>query len=219
MKGLFSVDNPVMHFIAKVGYLWWLDILFVITSLPVFTIGVSITALDYACMKLLDDEGSVTANYFKSWKENFKQGSGLSILYIVFAALLPLALIFYNRMDQSELKIMWAVVIAIGIFYLISLSWVFAIQAKFKHKIMDTIQYSFVIAFQNLPETFLILITIVAVAFLNMTQPYIVLFITLNFGIGWCFYLFAYFYRNVFDRYINKTAHQKASKDATPILK
>jgi uncharacterized membrane protein YesL len=219
MKGLFSVDNPVMHFIAKVGYLWWLDILFIITSVPVFTIGVSITALNYACMKLLDDEGSVTANYFKSWKENFKQGSGLGILYIVFAALLAIALVFYNRMDNSDLKIMWAIVIAICIFYFISLSWVFAIQAKFIHPIKETIHYSFVIAFQNLPETFLIMITIAAVVFMNMSLPYIVLFITLNFGIGWCFYLFAYFYSHVFDRYINKDKHRKISNVMNPILK
>ena len=219
MKGLFSLDNPVMRFITKVGYLWWLDILFVVTSLPVFTIGVSITALNYACMKLLDDEGSITANYFKSWKENFKQGTGLGLMYLAFAALIAIALVFYNKMDQSELKLMWACVIAIGILYLISLCWVFAVQSKFVHPVMDTIHYSFVIAFQNLPETFLILVTIIAVIFLNVTQPFIVLFITLNFGIGWCFYLFAYFYRHVFDRYLNKDEHRRASKEADPILK
>lgn len=219
MKGLFNIDNPVMRFITKVGYLWWLDILFVVTSLPVFTIGVSITALNYACMKLLDDEGSITANYFKSWKENFKQGTGLGLMYLAFAALIAIALVFYNKMDQSELKLMWACVIAIGILYLISLCWVFAVQSKFVHPVMDTIHYSFVIAFQNLPETFLILVTIIAVIFLNVTQPFIVLFITLNFGIGWCFYLFAYFYRHVFDRYLNKDEHRRASKEADPILK
>jgi|LAHS01.1.fsa_nt_gb uncharacterized membrane protein YesL len=219
MKGLFNIDNPVMRFITKVGYLWWLDILFVVTSLPVFTIGVSITALNYACMKLLDDEGSITANYFKSWKENFKQGTGLGLMYLAFAALIAVALVFYNKMDQSELKLMWACVIAIGILYLISLCWVFAVQSKFVHPVMDTIHYSFVIAFQNLPETFLILVTIIAVIFLNVTQPFIVLFITLNFGIGWCFYLFAYFYRHVFDRYLNKDEHRRASKEADPILK
>jgi len=219
MKGLFNIDNPVMRFITKVGYLWWLDILFVVTSLPVFTIGVSITALNYACMKLLDDEGSITANYFKSWKENFKQGTGLGLMYLAFAALIAIALVFYNKMDQSELKLMWACVIAIGILYLISLCWVFAVQSKFVHPVMDTIHYSFVIAFQNLPETFLILVTIIAVIFLNVTQPFIVLFITLNFGIGWCFYLFAYFYRHVFDRYLNKDEHRRASKEAAPILK
>ena len=135
------------------------------------------------------------------------------------AALIAVALVFYNKMDQSELKLMWACVIAIGILYLISLCWVFAVQSKFVHPVMDTIHYSFVIAFQNLPETFLILVTIIAVIFLNVTQPFIVLFITLNFGIGWCFYLFAYFYRHVFDRYLNKDEHRRASKEADPILK
>lgn len=219
MKGLFNYDNPVMRFIIKIGYLWYLDVLFIVTSLPVFTIGVSITAMNYACMKLLDDEGTVTKNYFTSWKENFKQGTGLGLIYIAFGALLAFALVFYNRMDSSDLKIMWAVVICIGILYFISLSWVFAIQSKFVHTVQDTIHYSFVVAFQNLPETFLILITIGCVVFLDVTMPFIVLFLTLNFGIGWCFYMFAFFYRHVFDRYINKQDHRRANKEAETILK
>lgn len=219
MKGLFSLDNPVMRFITKLGYLWYLDILFLVTSLPVFTIGVSITAMNYACMKLIDDEGTVTGNYFKSWKENFKQGTALGLIYIAFGALLALALIFYNRMDSSDIKIMWAVVICIGIIYFISLCWVFAIQSRFIHTVQDTIHYSFVIAFRNLPETFLIGMSIAAVVYLCFSMPFIVLFIVLNFGIGWCFYMFAYFYLKVFDRYINKEEHRKKNKDAETILK
>ena len=53
----FSVDNPVWRFIRKIGYLWLLNILWVLTSLPVITLGASTTALVYACLKLKGDEG------------------------------------------------------------------------------------------------------------------------------------------------------------------
>ena len=70
----FSEDNVVWRFVRKIGYLWILNILWVATSLPVITIGASTTALIYACMKLQDDEGYPTANYFRSFRENFRQG-------------------------------------------------------------------------------------------------------------------------------------------------
>jgi hypothetical protein len=133
MKGLFNIDNPVMRFITKVGYLWWLDILFVVTSLPVFTIGVSITALNYACMKLLDDEGSVTGNYFKSWKENFKAGNRLRL---DLSCLCGICLLLPWSSTTAWIRVNEA---HVGMRYchrhpvLISLCWVFAIQSKFVH--------------------------------------------------------------------------------------
>ena len=97
MKSLFDYNNPVMRAITKFGYLWLLDLLFVVTSLPVFTIGASLTALNYACMKLTDDEGSVVSNYFSSFKSNFRQATGIWMIYLVFGALWVFAMIFYNN--------------------------------------------------------------------------------------------------------------------------
>ena len=95
----FSVDNPVWRFIRKIGYLWLLNILWVLTSLPVITIGASTTALFYACMKLQGDEGYPTANYFRSFRENFRQATIIWLIYAAVGALLVYGLIFWNLMD------------------------------------------------------------------------------------------------------------------------
>jgi len=219
MKGLFNIDNPIMRFIVKFGYLWWLNILFIITSLPVFTIGASLTALTYATHKLILDEGSVTSNYFKSWKENFKQATALWMIYLVFGLLIIIALIFYNQIDTSELKLVWACVVAIAIVYFISLIWVFAIQSRFVNKVKDTIKFSLAIAFNNLPETFLIAITIICVIVLNLTTIFIVNFITVQFGIGWMAFMFSLIYDKTFDKYINKEENRKKRRDESPILR
>jgi uncharacterized membrane protein YesL len=91
----FSVDNPVWRFIRKIGYLWLLNILWVLTSLPVITIGASTTALFYACMKLQGDEGYPTANYFRSFRENFRQATIIWLIYAAVGALLVYGLIFW----------------------------------------------------------------------------------------------------------------------------
>ena len=68
LRTIFSPDNPVWRFFILVGRIWWLNILWLVCSLPIFTIGASTTALIYSCMKLKKDEGYPTENFFKSFK-------------------------------------------------------------------------------------------------------------------------------------------------------
>lgn len=65
-----------MNAIVKGLKLILVNILWVICSLPVITIGASSTAACYLCLKLInDDECNVVKAFFKSFKENFKQGT------------------------------------------------------------------------------------------------------------------------------------------------
>ena len=54
----FDLDNVVWRTIDKIGKIFLLNLLWLICSLPVFTIGASTTALIYTSMKLSDNEGS-----------------------------------------------------------------------------------------------------------------------------------------------------------------
>ena len=127
MKGIFSPDNPVVRFFVKLGYIWYLDILWLVTSLPIFTIGASTTALLYSSMKLQKEEGYPTKNFFHSFKENFKQATGIWMIYLGVGALLALDLIYWNKRGAgfSNLNMPWALSIAACILYGISLSYVF----------------------------------------------------------------------------------------------
>ena len=65
MAEFFNLDNPIWRFMGKVFDIMVLTVLWVVTSLPVFTIGASTTALYYAGMKLAkDQEGYVREKIF-----------------------------------------------------------------------------------------------------------------------------------------------------------
>ena len=50
----------------------WINILMLVTSIPIITIGAALTAGHDACRRSIEGEGKgVTANYFKSFKTNF----------------------------------------------------------------------------------------------------------------------------------------------------
>ncbi len=210
MKGLFSLDNPVIRAIVKLGYCWYLNLLWLVTSLPIVTIGASTTALLYSMMKLHGDEGYPTKNYFISFRENFKQATIIWIIYALAGALLAIDLIYWNNVGigTGNVNFIWAVTIALCILYAVSLCYVFAIQAKFVNPVKKTIAFALLLPFRNLKETALIAVTILGLVYVNLTTIFAVNFMTMTFGIGLVAFLFAVFYTNVFNRYIPERRYE-----------
>ena len=79
-----TTDNPVMNFLTIVCDIVILHFLWLLTSLPVLTIGASTTALYYTTMKCIrNGQGGVVKMFFKSFKDNFKQATGIGILALI----------------------------------------------------------------------------------------------------------------------------------------
>ena len=205
MHSIFHPNNPVVRFFVKLSYLWGLNILWLVTSLPIFTIGASTTALLYAAQKLLCDEGTPAKNFFKSFRENFKQSTGIFLIYLGVGALLALDLVYWNRQGSGNgINVPWALSLAVCILYGISFSYVFAIQSRFVNTVANTIRYALILPFHHMKETLLIALTLAAVGYLNVAFSAAVNFVTLNFGVGLVAYLFAVFFSNIFAPYLEK---------------
>ena len=133
---LFSTENPVWRAMDKMGDLMILNVLFIIFSIPVFTIGASMTALYTMTFKMLDEtEGNLVKNFFKAFKSNFKQAT--AIWGVVLAAGLFLAYDAYlSYVSTSFLaKILMGIVILVAIVYAMWVSWLFPVQAKFANPV------------------------------------------------------------------------------------
>ena len=214
LKAFFSPDNPVWRFFILLGRIWWLNILWLVCSLPIITMGASTTALIYSCMKLRADDGYPTKNFFRSFKENFRQSTLLWLIYLAMAVLIALGLIFWNNSTLPFAKIAWAVILAVGILYFMSLMYVFAIQSKFINPIKDTIKYSVLMAFTNFKSTVLIALIFIGVVLLNIFSYFVVNFITLNIGMGIVTYWASFHYQMVFRKYIPEPTYTESYLDA-----
>lgn len=205
MHGIFHPDNPVVRFFVKLSYIWVLNILWLVCSLPLFTIGASTTALLYASMKLLKDEGTPVQNFFRSFRENFRQSTAIFLLYLGAGAVLALDLVYWNRQGNgSTMNLPWALSLATCILYGISFSYVFAIQSRFVNPVRATIRFALILPFHHLKETILIALTLSVLVYLNVAFSAAVNFITLNFAAGLVAYLFAVFFTNIFVPYMPK---------------
>ena len=66
-----------------------LNLLAILCSLPIFTIGAAVTALDDVCFRMIRQEGSsIVRGYFHAFRANFKKGTLLGLLFLAAVALL-----------------------------------------------------------------------------------------------------------------------------------
>ena len=85
MNGLFAPDSRFMRYLNRFADLMILNLLFLLTSIPIFTIGASLTALYSVCFHLgTDREGSTFRDYFAAFKENFRQATALFLLLLLW---------------------------------------------------------------------------------------------------------------------------------------
>ena len=156
---LFSLDSPVMKALSFIGDLIILNVLFLVCCIPLVTIGASATALYTISMRMAakDDRG-ILKPFFRAFKENFKKATVIWLTFLLIGAVLALGItmIYLNQSAFSNLiKVLYGVVILV---YLVGLSWVFPLQAKFENSVKNTIKNAFIIGISRIGSSIVIAI-------------------------------------------------------------
>lgn len=198
---IFDTDNIVFRFFTKMGYIWWLHILWLVCSLPIITLGASTTALLFSCMKLRHGDGYVTQNFFASFKENFRQATILFLFFLITGGILLFDLVMCSQIDSALGHMIKYGAMALLIPYAITLLYAFALQAKFVNPVKKTLQYAFFAAWKYFRYTLQMIFVVALVLILNMTIV-LVNFITLSIGIGIMSYVLSIYYDKIFSEMI-----------------
>lgn len=199
---IFDMDNVVWRAIDKVGKIFLLNLLWLLCSIPVVTIGASTTALIYSSMKLHENEGYWYQNFFKSFKENLKQATGLFLLYLLAGALLAADFMLGGQAGNSFGLLMQGIAGILGIPYFLSLLYVFGVQAKFVNPVKATIRYAFFLSLRNMKYTVQMAVLMILFVWAN-TTTLLANFLSLIYGFGLMGFFFAAYYRKAFERFIS----------------
>lgn len=89
METLFSPDSTLMRGLTRIADVMILNLLFIVTSLPVLTLGASLTALNFTAMRIATGKcNSVSGDYFRSFRQNFRQATVIGLILALLAAVL-----------------------------------------------------------------------------------------------------------------------------------
>lgn len=154
----FSYDSPIMSFLSKVADLLILNILTLIFSIPLITIGAATTAAHYTALKIRREEGHVWSCFWKSFKENLKQSTGI---WLIFVAYFFVAVTSYNlavNMNSTIAVVVQGVILGTLILTALLYAWVMPLQARFINPIVRTFKNAFYMTFKYFFRTLLMLV-------------------------------------------------------------
>ena len=134
----FSYESKFSQTLLKIANCCLLNLLWFVCSLPIFTMGAATTALYYVTLKMVrDEEGAVVSQFFRAFRENFRQATVLWLILLAAGALLAgdsYILFHLFRTTTGPVAVLWtllfALVIAASIAYAIVLAYVFPLVAS-----------------------------------------------------------------------------------------
>ena len=154
----FLFDNPILIFFSKLMDLLLLNILAIVCCIPVITVGASVTAAHYTALKIRKNEGYVIQNFFKSFRENFKQSTVLWLILAAHVAVAGAAWMLAGNMDGIMSMFVSGTIAVLLIITILGSVWIFPLQAKFINSISMTVKNALILAFKHLFRTLLMVV-------------------------------------------------------------
>lgn len=160
MRFLFDPDSMIMTVISRFCDIVILNIVFLLTCIPVFTIGAANAAMfDVVSRMDTEREGKLLPSYFRSFRENFRQGT------ILWLGLLLFGIATYINMTRFSFLGETSYILGYGLFLLSMLvlilevfifSYGFPLISRFRNSTGRTALNALLLAIGNLPRTLVV---------------------------------------------------------------
>ncbi len=205
-----DVDGPVVTFLTRAGELIILGLAWLLTSLPVVTIGTATTALYHAIVKSVRHErGYPVKEYFKAFKQHLKKGIIATLILLAWSA----GLYFFNRelahVEVSLQSLSAKILVIMVILTLAIVTYLFPIMSRFRVSLGQAFNMAFIISGQHFIVT---LIHVAAMGGLVYLVIYILPILTLLFLPAFWLFFSSFLLERVFKDYMPEPTEE--TKDA-----
>lgn len=154
----FVIDSPVMRFLARIGDLIILNLIFVISCIPVITVGTALSALYSVAMRLVrGEEPSVVREYIKAYKMNFKEATAAFLILAAAGALLFVDFRLIGMFEGGMYTFLRFVLGAVLGVWLLIFQYVFAYIGRFKNGVFQSMKNALFLSVAHLPFTAVLL--------------------------------------------------------------
>lgn len=183
----FVIDSPVMRFLGRIGDIIILNLIFVVTALPVITVGTALSALYTVAMKLARGEDpSVLREYMRAFRRNMKPAT---ICWLIMAAAGALIFLDFRLVGAfggalyTVVRLLLAMIFGV---WMLTFLYLFPYIARFENTVFHSVKNALFLSATHLPSTVMMLV--ISVGLIVVT-----LFTSRTFVIGTIGWFFAGF--------------------------
>ena len=213
MSEIFNYDSIFIRLLNRLGDMLILSLIFILFSLPVFTIGASLTALYYTSMKAVaGDDGYILKNFVKSFKENFAQSTIMWLIFLLVFFVFGVDVWFwFNQVKGNGFvfsKPMLVLSVMLLLLSMMIFMYAFPLQSKFDNKISVQLRNAFLLSIRYFPTTLLLGLVAFVVAWAVYYFSVLAVIAMGLFGIGALACLKSYFMLRCFKPYLESAGEE-----------
>lgn len=198
------LDNPITHMLGRLADFVILNVLWVICSIPIVTIGASTTALYAVMLKLVkNEEGYIAKGFLKAFKENFKKSTMIWLVFFLLGILIAVDFFSLKLMPGRLGGGLQVLFLVLGCMLVVASVYAFALQARFENTIKNTLKNALILLFARLPYTILIMILSIGpviITFMTLQTLVIGVMLWLVVGVSLVAWLNSFLLRHIFQK-------------------
>lgn len=143
-------QSKVVGAVETFGNIFFLNILFIVFSIPIITFGASLTALYSVSLKMIrKEEGTIYHSFVAAFKSNFKKAT-IAWLLVIAAIAVLYGQWFYSVNTTGVLSTFYMFVLVIeGFIFLLTVQFLFPLIARYENTVLNSIKNSFLLAVSN----------------------------------------------------------------------
>ena len=180
MSKIFGHDSPVIRSLTKIGDVICLSALWLVFSIPIFTIGASTVALYTTVSRYLRDGKSyLWKTFWDSFREDFKRATIVWLIGLALMALLTGDVFLFRSLKMAGKPIGDLYWVSFAIWW-VALTWTVYLTtyvARINGGVRETIKNGYLLMILHPIRSFGILLTLLGGAVLILMVPFMVLII------------------------------------------
>ena len=150
-------ESKLYQILSYIFELFLLNIITLICSIPIITIGAAFTSLYYSLQRKTDDTGSVFRDYFDCFKTHFKESTCYWLLALGLLLFAASDLIIIEQYFRTRGSFIYSgIILSIIVFTVFTTSYLFPFNTYIELKFWEKIKMAFFVAIKYLPKTIVI---------------------------------------------------------------
>lgn len=210
MKKRNFFDSGIFRFLSTIADLIVLNLLFILCSLPILTIGPALSAMYYATLRIIrNEESHIVKDFFHSFRQNISQGIIIHIVFSVISIILGFNIyVLWQLMETGWIyTYLLILMVLISAVHVMTIIYVFPVLAQFNNTLRNTIKNARFMALKHFSYSLAMLLLSIFPLFCALFINYlleweIVIFALIGFAL--IAYLNSRFLVRIFDQYITK---------------
>ena len=157
MRTFFHSDSWFMDLLSRFSTLVTLNLVFLCTCIPIFTIGAALTAMYDVVFRMdTEREGRLLSSYFRAFRENFKRSTPAWLLFLLIIGASCANAVIFSGWGSSLGHVLFVLSIVILVNCVLVLGYAFPLMSQFDNTISNHLKNALLLGIANLPRTLVV---------------------------------------------------------------